>query len=188
MSWLPAFKRWLLDGTQANLPACFTSLVEGIVPFCVFVKLPTGFWEHTSLSTSVAEDGGFSRQQAQIWTLGEPQYITLNRLVTPVQVHFLLSVSPSQSNEMNCENLAIIYQFIHWGCFTPLLVSHAAGTVNAQGIIFTAMQPNCDRLKTDMEFSDSIAINKKNDKSVKLLWWCGPRKTDIDGQDRHWAN
>lgn len=133
VSWLPAFKHRLLDGTQTNLPACFTSLVEGIAPFCAFVKLPAGVREHTSLSTSVAEDGGFSRQRAQIWSLGGPQCITLNRLVTSVQVHFLLSVSPSQSNEMSCKKLAIIYQFIHWGCFTPLLVSCAAGTVDAWG-------------------------------------------------------
>lgn len=74
--------------------------------------------EHTSLSTPVAEDGGFSRQQAQIWSLRGPRCITLNRLVTPAQVHFLLSVSPSQSNEMSCKNLPIIYQFIQQGCFT----------------------------------------------------------------------
>lgn len=49
--------------------------------------------------------------------LGRPQCITLNRLVTPAQVHFLLSVSLSQSKEMSWETLAIIYQFIHRGCF-----------------------------------------------------------------------
>lgn len=66
VSWLPAFKHRHLDETQVNLPACFTSLVEGIALFCVFVKLPTVVQEHTSLSTFVAEDGGFSRQRAQI--------------------------------------------------------------------------------------------------------------------------
>lgn len=66
------------------------------------------------------------RQQAQIWSLRGPQCITLNRLVTPAQVHFLLNVSLSQSKEMSWEILAIIYQFIHWGCFitTPPHVTH----------------------------------------------------------------
>lgn len=40
-----------------------------IASFCGFVKLPTRAWEHTSLTTPMAEDGGFSRQQAQIWSL-----------------------------------------------------------------------------------------------------------------------
>lgn len=44
------------------------SLGEGkrIAPFCGFVKLPTMSREHTSLTTPMAEDGGFSTQQAQI--------------------------------------------------------------------------------------------------------------------------
>lgn len=65
-----------------------------------------------------------SRHKSEV--LGSPQCITLNRLVTPAQVHFLLSVSLSQSKEMSWETLAIIYQFIHGGCFitAPPHVTH----------------------------------------------------------------
>lgn len=103
-----------------------TPPMKGIVPFYAFVKLPTRARVHTSLTTPMAEDGGFSRQQAQIWSLRGPQCITLNRLVTPAQVHFLLGVSLSQSKEMRWEIWAIIYQFIQWGCFItgPPHVTH----------------------------------------------------------------
>lgn len=37
------------------------------------------------------------------------------------------------------------------------------------GKIFTTLQSNCFTLKRDVEFSDSITINKKNDRTVKLL-------------------
>lgn len=76
--------------------------------------------------------------------LGRPQCITLNRLVTPTQVHFFLSVSLSQSKEMSRETLAIIYQFIHRGCLSPPLhMSHTAGKLNGSCIpMHFALEPH----------------------------------------------
>lgn len=133
-------------------PPASPLLVEGIATVCAFVKVPTGVWEHTSLSTPVTED---SKTAAEIWSLGGPQCITLHTLVTPRAGSFPFKCEPEsiKPNELRKPG-------DYLSVYPPRLFHTTSGFTRCRNARGKFLQPNCYTLKKHTEVSNLITIKR----------------------------
>lgn len=136
-------------------PPASPLLVEGIATACAFVKVPTGVWEHTSLSTPVTED---SKTAAKIWSLGGPQCITLHTLVTPRAGSFPFKCEPEsiKPNELRKPG-------DYLSVYPPRLFHTTSGFTRCRNARGKYLQPNVNEAYRSFKFDHY----KKNDNPVK---------------------